>query len=105
MAQMSDTRKKAESSFMNDYWSFRKQIGEPENSDAYWDFVVNGINQLEERHKEPYFQNILMDCVFDLEIRARGIESKYATDTDERWLRAINKARGKRGLRELIYKE
>lgn len=105
MAKIGETRKQRESAFMSEYWNLRKEIGTPEDNDAYWEHVVKSVDALAAKYSEsPYFQFILTDCVVDLEIRARGTEEEYAKRVDENFLKTINYWRKGKGLRELAYK-
>ena len=104
MAQIGDAQKAEESAFMGTYWNFRKSIGTPEDNENYWLSVVNGVNALEEQFgKKPYYQNILIACVADLEERFKGADRNVPMK-DKRFIELVNFARKRNGLPELCYK-
>ena len=99
MAQISDTRRQLESSFMNEYWKLRKEIGQPEDRQEYWDEMYDKLNQLWEKFdKDDYITNILLACFDDLEQRSsHDVGGKFYHGKDAS-LKFLNEIRKKKGL-------
>lgn len=93
MPQINEERRKFESSFLNDYWSFRKEHYEPVDTDEYWTTVVQKIDEIAKKYKlDKYVQEILLVVVNDLELRVRqktGENAKRFTTINllNRWRR------------------
>jgi len=93
MPQINEERRKFESAFLNDFWSFRKENWEPVDTDEYWTTVVQKIDEIAKKYKlDKYVQEILLVVVNDLELRARqktGENAKRFTTINllNRWRR------------------
>lgn len=59
-----------EQQFMKDYWIFRKQYYNPEDSDDYWSKVCSSADNLYNKYGEKeYFKKIILACLDDLDKR------------------------------------
>lgn len=98
-AQLDAKRKDRESKFMGEYWNFRKAVGTPEESQAYWNQVIQGGNYLigkygkdEAGNSDYYLTSMVLNLVHDLEAR-RQSNMNYAAS-----LKCFNQMRAKSGL-------
>ena len=74
MAQISQERFKLESAFMQAFWKLRKEIGTPEETDKYWDDLIDKVDKIYNQFgRDEYVKNILLVMVDDLERRERGV--------------------------------
>ena len=107
MSQLLDERKQTESSFMSVYWKFRKETGEPEDTEGYWQETCRKVNEIGDQFNlDPYVTGILMICLDDLEKRAHekfGHGFKYANY--DLVIGTINRMRARRGLPEVGVKK
>ena len=97
MAQIDEQRKAMESAFMAEYWTLRKEIGTPEDNEAYWTHVINRCNQLGEKYcRDPYLVSMILNLVHDLEAR-RGAAKQYGAS-----IACFNQMRAKNGLPPVV---
>ena len=69
-----------EQSFMSDYWNFRKQFYYGEESEEYWEALVNETDRLSKKYNSVYVDNILIVCVNDIEIRYKKIKGENVNE-------------------------
>ena len=101
MAQIGETRRAIETPFMNDYWRVRKEIGQPEDRQEYWDEVNQKLTDLSERYgNDEYVDCVLLACVYDLGKRS-SYESRGNMHDEDLTLTFLNKLRKKQGLKPL----
>lgn len=75
MAAMSEERKKYESAFMTDFWKLRKDNAVPEESDEYWEMLMQKYNELVYKYgQDPFIVAIASACVFEIESRSHPNE-------------------------------
>ena len=98
-AQLDAKRKDRESKFMGEYWTFRKAVGTPEESQAYWNQVIQGSNYLiskygkdEAGNEDYYLQSMVLNLIHDLEAR-RVSKKDYGLS-----LKCFNQMRAGSGL-------
>ena len=70
-----------ESHFMNAFWTLRKEIGEPESRQDYWDDAVPKIEALAQKYDDFFCRNMALLILFDLELRSGMREHSDARDS------------------------
>jgi len=92
MAEITEARKKMESSFMGDYWNMRKAIAEPEENDEYWNNLLKVTSDMGKKYgNDLYVESVLLACIIDIESRSKA----YARgDLSLRTLNAFRQSRG-----------
>lgn len=58
-----------ESEMMNDFWKFRKDYYWPEDTEEYWDRIMDAADRLSKKHKSEYMDELLLICVYETEQR------------------------------------
>ena len=58
-----------ESEMMNDFWKFRKDFYYPEDSDDYWNQIMESANTLSKKYNSEYMDQLLLVCVNEIEQR------------------------------------
>ena len=106
MAQIKPDRQQFESAFMSAFWKFRKEVGEPEKSDSYWDALVKKADALAEQFgRDPYTDSMIVLCVDELDIRGTQMFGSNYPKSKDLFLETVNRLRRKRGLPELTEKK
>lgn len=84
---------------MGEYWTFRKAIGTPEDSQDYWNKVIQGGNYLLGKYGKDsngnenfYLESMVLNLIHDLEAR-RQFRMNYAAS-----LKCFNQMRAGSGL-------
>lgn len=88
---------KQEKQFMLDYWEFRRNFWMPEDNDDYWNELVKASDELYDKYQSSYCRDLIIDCMADIDARARGSRSSLR-DT-------INALRKREGLRPFTKEE
>ena len=100
MAQITENRKKIESAFMQAYWKFRKEYGDPEDNEAYWISFCEAADEIGKQFGfDPYIVSVIVCCAEDLDRQAheRFGYQRMPGDGDLS-LKVFNHLRRKRGL-------
>ena len=99
MAQLGDTRKNMESAFMNEYWKVRKEIGQPEDRNEYWNEVLEILADIGDRYnRDDYIVNVLIACADDLEQRSSEVTGAKFYKGKDATLMFFNEIRKRKGL-------
>ena len=69
MAEVSASDIPQEQTFMKDFWDFRKKFYNGEDSDDYWNSIVEETDRISKRYNSIYVDNLLLCCVEDIEVR------------------------------------
>lgn len=82
MASVNTSEIPEEQQFMSDFWNYRKKYYHPEDSEEYWDGVLEDGEALGRKYNNLYFNNLIICCVDEWERQfrlSRGQETKFGT--------------------------
>ena len=69
MAEVTASDIPLEQTLMKEFWDFRKKFYNGEESDSYWESIVEETNKLSKKYNSIYVDNLLLSCVEDIEVR------------------------------------